>query len=122
MAKKKTRRPRARKGVSTSWGRSEESRIEYSPCKIVIPSGRCPVELAGHDFNSVKDWVIDLTTEKPPPHTYAPSVYAYWIRAFYDFSSPEYREVEVHLSRIVKNDIKKVGDLESDEPTSVLPR
>ena len=112
MAKKKTRRTRARKGISKSWGRKTDVKVEYTPATIAIPSGVCPVELEGCDAQSVRDWVIALTNKKPAAYTYQPSVYRYWIRNFYDFWTDEHKTARENIEKIVKRDIKTVTDLE----------
>ena len=119
MVKKKTRRTRVRKGVSKSWGRQTDVRVEYTPANIAIPAGRCPVGLEGYDLQSVREWVVALTDEKPDAYTYQPTVYKYWARHFYDFASPEFKAVQENLEKIVKGDIKTIADLE-DEMPSVL--
>ena len=112
MAKKKKRRTRGRKGISKDWGRKPGTEVSYTPAKIAIPAGRCPVQLKGSDADSVKEWVISLTSKKPEVYTYQPSVYRYWVRHFYDFWTDEHKEVMLNLENIVTKDIKTVEDLE----------
>jgi len=111
VAKKKKRRTRTRKGVSGDWGRKPGTEVSYTPAKIAIPAGPCPVELKGSDMISVKEWVIGLTKDKPDAYTYQPSVYRYWVRHFYDFWTDEHKEVVLNLEKIVTKDIKTVEDL-----------
>ena len=119
MAKKKKRRVRTRKGISKDWGRKDGVKVEYTPAKISIPAGYCPVELADCDIESVRAWVVSLTTRKPKEYTYTPTVYKYWVRHFYDFQTPEFKTTQENLDKIVKRDIRTVADLE-DEMPSVL--
>jgi len=117
MAKKKARRRRARKGISKDWGRKEGTQVEHIPCKIVVPAGKCPVELSDCDEISVSEWIIDLTDLKPKEYTYAPSVYKYWVRHFYDFWTPEFKQAQEIIDKLVTCDVKTVADLESKMPS-----
>lgn len=111
MAKKVKRRSRTRKGVSKSWGRAADAKINYTPMKLAIPSGKCPIVLADTSYEAVREWVLAITSSKPDPHTYQLSVYRYWVRDFYDIFSEEYKTVVSELEKIVTRDIKTVDDL-----------
>lgn len=117
MAKKKTRRTRTRKGISKDWGRRDGVQTQYTTAKICIPAGYCPVELADCDIESVRAWVVSLTNHKPHEHTYAPTVYKYWVRHFYDFQTLEFKTTQQNLDKIVKSDIKTIADLEDEMPS-----
>jgi|TARA_Y100000310_G_scaffold90889_1_gene88188 hypothetical protein len=112
VAKKAKRRSRTRKGVSKSWGRTADVKINHPPMKLAIPSGECPVTLADTSYEAILEWVVALTECKPEPHTYQLSVYRYWVRNFYDIFSEEYKIVISELEKIVTCDIKTINDLE----------
>ena len=110
MAKK--RRSRVKKTDTSKWKeRNPDAKVSYPHMKLLIPSGRCPVELEGEDRDSIREWIIKLTQKKRGNTTYQASVYKYWVRDFYESYSQEYKDIGLIIDTIVTGDVNKVSDI-----------
>ena len=109
---KKGRRSRTKKSDTAKWGRPATPVTTSHPhVKLVIPSGKCPVKLAGNDREAIRDWVIKLTQKKDDNTTYQASVYKYWVRDFCESYSQEYKDIGEVIDDLVTGDIIKVSDI-----------
>jgi hypothetical protein len=110
MAKK--RNARVRKVDTTKFtGPKPDTKVTHPHIRLMIPSGKCPVELEGNDRKSIREWVIKLTEEKDGNTVYQASVYKYWVRDFHASYSQEYRDVGLIIDTLVSGDIKKISDI-----------
>jgi len=113
MAKRK-RSPRVKKANTANWGRPKgDVKITRVHITLEIPSGKCPVALAGDDRESIYDWIIKLTQKKPENVVYRPSVYKYWVRDFFESYSQEYKDIGAVIDTIVPEKVSKVYDIKA---------
>lgn len=78
--------------------------------RVLIPSGKCPVDLNGTSEEEVRDWIESLKRKIPENCIYEPSVYRYWSQRFYSYGSDEYYEVDENIS-VVLQSYSRIGDL-----------
>lgn len=74
---------------------------------VVIPAGRCPVQLEGTDEAAVKKWIGEVTKTLPPNVDFAPKAYKYWARHTYDTNSHEYREAVNVISSLLDDSVSR---------------
>jgi len=111
MAKKK-KKARVKKVNTSKWSRpTGDVKITHPHVTLAIPAGKCPVELAGDDLDSIYSWVVKLTEKKPANTTYQPSVYKYWVRDFFESYSQEYKDIGKVIDTIVPEKVVKASDI-----------
>lgn len=75
---------------------------------IMIPGGKCPVELTAIDKKTVMTWCLDVWAHhQGQKQKIAASTLKYYARYFYDVFSEEYATVCSHI-----NTIEKTGSLD----------
>tara|TARA_B100001094_G_scaffold327588_1_gene386138 strand:+ start:1603 stop:1899 length:297 start_codon:yes stop_codon:yes gene_type:complete len=52
--------------------------FEFTKTKVLVPAGKCPVELKSESLEDVEDWIEGLSKFKKSNEIYEVSVYRYW--------------------------------------------
>lgn len=62
---------------------------------ITTPSGPCPAQLVGHDYNNVVEWCQEVRYLGLTQHSryYTATALRYWVREFYPCYTHEYVEI-----------------------------
>jgi len=69
--------------------------------KLLIPAGKCPIELVGTSSDEVLSWISKLSVCSKPHIEYQVSVYRYWAQCFYKHGSKDLAEVNTNISKIL---------------------
>ena len=112
MAKRK-KSARVRKTDTSKWSKPNPATVKRTSVYacLIIPSGKCPVELTGQDRESIREWMVKITNLKPDNTSYLPSVYKYWVRDFHESYSEEYREIGRVIDTIITEKVNKIADI-----------
>ena len=93
MAKRKSK---VRKNFQIN--RSHISKDYKHPTSLIaIPSGYCPVVLAGTSDEEILEWAKLVKKSAGPGHEYTVNSIQYWVRDFYEPVSPERKLVRSRL-------------------------
>ena len=82
--------------------------------QVIVPSGKCPVQLADSDERSVLDWINSLI-ESNQNKIFLPCAYKYWIRQIF-YNDPEKMKEAINVvneklgSRTIYDEVSEVRE------------
>jgi hypothetical protein len=72
---------------------------------VLAPAGSCPHRLSGTDTESIDEWVVKVRNTFGAKREFLTMKgVIYFVRHFYDMSSPEYKTVKDHIVRTLSDE------------------
>jgi len=78
-------------------GEVEKHLARYFKGNIIIPDGKCPVNLQATDQETVEKWAVDVVQAGRPSNLFTDEAIIYFVREFYDCGSDAYNTVVGYL-------------------------